>query len=209
MSSSQKPYKFGTNAIYSHEKTEARVGKGPGQGHTDIRLEARVWLTPKPWLRVGCGPWENWEMRGIGGGSKGEKHCPEAGSKQKGSGVTLVSQHQQNQQNLNLSAPANSVLCSDCAPQLLSVFLWTPCIREQSQTISISPLNVLSLWLSGRALEWLEYQHILKEEHLLGSSISEDLSRVLFSLWGGSGEGGWLVGGEWWKEGSKCGRMTQ
>ena len=60
-------------------------------------------------------------MRGIGGGSKGEKHCPEAGSKQKGSGVTLVFQHQQNQQNLNLSAPANSVLCSDCAPQLLCV----------------------------------------------------------------------------------------
>lgn len=157
MSSSQKPYKFGTNAIYSHEKTEARVGKGPGQGHTDIRLEARVWLTPKPWLRVGCGPWENWEMRGIGGGSKGEKHCPEAGSKQKGFGVTLVSQHQQNQQNLNLSAPANSVLCSDCAPQLLCVPLNSLHQRTVTNHLSLSSSFKCLKSLTQRQSTWVTW----------------------------------------------------
>ena len=65
------------------------MGKGPGQGHTDVRLEARVRLTPKPWLRVGCGPWdtEGWlGDEGVRGGPKGERHCPEQGPSRRAPG---------------------------------------------------------------------------------------------------------------------------
>lgn len=45
-----------------------REGKGTGQGHTDIRLEVRVWLTPKPWLSPHSLVWtpgDTWLVRGV------------------------------------------------------------------------------------------------------------------------------------------------
>ena len=248
MSSLQKPYKLGTNAVIPVRNLSLERVRDLVKVTQMSDLKPVGWWLQSLGSESGRGPWANRGLAGVGGGrvARGEKHCAEAGSKQKGSGVSLGSRLTPAKLSvLNRLVPANSALWPDCAPQLLSVFLWAPCVREQPRAMTkgwdggmgrgrmrnqedytdtgpkaLVPISLLFLkmslspWLSDRAPEWLEYQHVLKEEHILGSSVSEDLNRVLFSLWGEQewlvgGEKEWLVGGERRKDGSKCGRMTQ
>ena len=138
MSSSQKPYKFGTNAIIHMRKLRLEWVR-------DLVKVTQI-LDLKPgssWLQslgpeLGVDPWilrAGWEMRELGVVPK-ERGTAQSRVQAEGLQGHFSVPTPATLSVLNLPAPANSALCSDCAPQLLSGFLWTPWIREQPQTMA-------------------------------------------------------------------------